>query len=206
MTNPNIPTCERCGTPKAFPETDLGCPLCPLPESACRSIAALHSEVEALRKREEGNGATIKELMRGLARALVERDSALKARDEALDQVVVLRESLEGPGGDTLRGWAAWLEDRAEALDPYIQRPHMLGIAAWVYGLDETFSNTSTLAEQRKREIQREALRDYGHHMQAIPELGVEGCGYDPEQGIPCTCGLAAILTPEGPDAKTENK
>lgn len=63
----------------------------------------------------------------------------------------------------------------------------------------------ATSAQQRVEAIRREAtaelmqaLRDYGRHIASIPELGIEGCAYDPEEGIACTCGLAAILGEKG--------
>ena len=63
------------------------------------------------------------------------------------------------------------------------------------------YPGTSATAQQRVEAIRREAttelrqaLRDYGRHIASIPELGIEGCDYDPEEGTACTCGLAAIL------------
>lgn len=54
---------------------------------------------------------------------------------------------LEGPEGDTLMGWAGWLEDRAEAFDPYMQGPLMRRVAAWFESLDETLATCRSNAQ-----------------------------------------------------------
>lgn len=236
------PRCERCGSemewqPASFYE-DQGQQLCdeagdyyfcPLPESACQSIAALRSEVEALRKRNEELGQELgdekiekirllnvaTESRRDMFHAQEKHDQLLRAsgvlgeshlellarKDKILadlsaaesraqeaetklrdaeDAVVVLREAL-WKLGEHHEGCAAHDPRRAISCDCVIQA---------------ILANTATLAAQRKREIQREALEEACDRVIKCGPLSAQ----TPE-GV-----LKAILNPEGPDANTENK
>lgn len=112
--------------------------------------------------------------------------SDVKARDEALDQVLVLMGALEEliEVAD-LRGDSD-LPHPAD--DPKLWTARM--IDAWDGGR-EALSNTSTLAAQRKREIEKQTR-------ETVWEAVKDMWGASPMQF------RAAILNPEGPDANTE--
>lgn len=50
-------------------------------------------------------------------------------------------------------------------------------------------------ASEARELVLRDALMDYGRHIQSIPELGIVGCDFDPEIGATCTCGLRPALS-----------
>lgn len=119
-------------------------------------------------------------------------------RDAALAQVAVLNETIYREMVNIRIIWNKSQKRRAAHEGPCFETS--------VETILQALSNTSTTAQLRVEAIGREAtdelmqaLRDYGRHASAIPELGIEGCSYDPEEGTACTCGLAAILGEKKP-------
>lgn len=131
------------------------------------------------------------QVVRDVERLKSERDAALAQGKEAAEAVTLLREQL-GIALSLLK--AASNGESVSASDvPALLQALRNAIAA--------HKDTSAIAQQFVENVRREvsadlrrALRDYGRHIAPIPELGIEGCAYDPEKETACTCGLAAIL------------
>lgn len=122
-----------------------------------------------------------------------ERENLKSNLDAALAQVMAMKEWIETTAQHPAFCGANWSKVGSYAQD------------TCTCGKASILNDTSATAQQRVEAIRREAaselmqaLCDYGQHQRAIPELGVKGCDYDPEEGIPCTCGLAAILGEKG--------
>lgn len=163
-------------------------------ESLLRASEARERELQGKLDEAKARGEMFASLDKAWAEGMERQNDSLQSeRDAALDQVVALREWIE-----TTAQHPAFCGANCAKVGSY-------GADTCTCGKVSILNDTSAAAHLRVEAIRREAtaelmqaLRDYGRHAAAIPELGVQGCDYDPEEGIPCTCGLAAILGEKG--------
>lgn len=229
MTENNIPTCERCGTPMTPDPSHYDIACCPLDPKDCRikelerqlEEAKANALIEEAKATARDNAAWFKALHFDLGKALgmmyeadghndepapvqelldaVKRnESQLRAAESraqeaetklraAEDAVVVLREALTG---------ALLRVAHEQYCKPTPGNECTCEQWEFVFDCREALSNTSALAAQRKREIQREALEQAWKR--------VEGIDWNTVDDLDKLDIRAAILNPEGHDANTE--